>query len=339
MNKKIIFFLVFTFLFFSVFASEMKIAPFAVYDGNGSKISAPYNPSKALYNELEKHWFCGLINFSHIDERKTGIPTTIIDAHKICISENADYLIYGYLKKNESSWLCEVKLYDVSEKKIIKEFFAGDSIDHYDRFINVLCQNILFGIEEITGLNSDELKQEKTRLMELRIPASLFYWSPIDGDWGNKILGIAGVNAGIEFYPPQPEIVLNGKLIDFSARFNISWNIGMNKKNTYPLIINTLAVSLPVLFHVHINERHSLYGGFGFAYNLEFMNIKPKYENEIFLYQNVFSFETIAGYEFDLNEKVHLFSEMIFDFHMMGDGFVSVKPCLGASFDIFKERR
>lgn len=339
MNKRVICFTALLFSLVIASASEIKIAPLAVYDGDGNKTEAPYNPSKAIHDELEKRWFGGLINFSHISESKYGIPVTIIDAHKICASESADYLLYGYVKKNESSWLCEVKLYDVSEKKIIKEFFAGDSIDHYDRFINVLCQNILFGIEEITGLNKDELRQKKTRPMELRIPVSLFYWSPVDSDWGDKILGIAGVNAGIELYPPQPVIVLNGKLIAFSARFNLSWNIGINKKNTYPLVINTMAISLPVLLHVHFNERHSLYGGFGLAYNIELMSIKPKYENEKFLYQNVFSFETIAGYEFEINDKAHLFAEMAFNFHLLGDGFVSVKPCLGASFNIFKERR
>ena len=339
MNKRAICFTALLFSLVIVSASEIKIAPLAVYDGDGNKTEAPYNPSKAIHDELEKRWFGGLINFSHISESKYGIPVTIIDAHKICASESADYLIYGYLKKNESSWLCEVKLYDASGKKIIKEFFAGDSIDHYDRLINVLCQNILFGIEEITGLNKDELRQNKTRPMELRIPVSLLYWSPVDSDWGDKILGIAGVNGGLELYPPQPVIVSNGKLMDFSARFNLSWNIGINKKNTYPLVINTMAISLPVLLHVHFNERHSLYGGFGLAYNIELMSIKPKYENEKFLYQNVFSFETIAGYEFDINDKARLFAEMAFDFHLLGDGFVSVKPCLGASFNIFKERR
>lgn len=339
MNKKVICLTALLFSLVIASASEIKIAPLAVYDGDGNKTEAPYNPSKAIHDELETRWFGGLINFSHISESKYGIPVTIIDAHKICASESADYLIYGYLKKNESSWLCEVKLYDANGKKIIKEFFAGDSIDHYDRLINVLCQNILFGIEEITGLNKDELRQKKTRPMELRIPVSLFYWSPVDSDWGDKILGIAGVNAGLELYPPQPVIVSNGKLMDFSTRFNLSWNIGINKKNTYPLVINTMAISLPVLLHVHFNERHSLYGGFGLAYNIELMSIKPKYENEKFLYQNVFSFETIAGYEFDINDKARLFAEMAFDFHLLGDGFVSVKPCLGASFNIFKERR
>ena len=339
MNKRAICFTALLFSLVIASASEIKIAPLAVYDVDGNKTEAPYNPSKAIHDELEKRWFGGLINFSHISESKYGIPVTIIDAHKICASESADYLIYGYLKKNESSWLCEVKIYDTNGKKIIKEFFAGDSIDHYDRFINILCQNILFGIEEITGLNKDELRQKKTRPMELRIPVSLFYWSPVDSDWGDKILGIAGVNGDLELYPPQPVLVSNGKLIDFSARFNFSWNIGINKKNTYPLVINTIAISLPVLLHVHFNERHSLYGGFGLAYNIELMSIKPKYENENFLYQNVFSFETIAGYEFEINDKAHLFAEMDFDFHLLGDGFVSVKPCLGASFNIFKERR
>ncbi|MGN0732528.1 MAG: hypothetical protein ACI4MA_11590 [Treponema sp.] len=339
MNKRIFCFTAFLFSIVIASASEIKIAPLAVYDTRGNKAAPPFDPAKAVYEELEKHWFEGLVTFSLLAEKSHGVPLTILDANKICAEGSADYLLYGYVKKNETSWLCEIKLYSAAEKKIIKEFFASDSLEHYDRLINALCRNILYGLEEETGFNQGELKRKKTRPLELKIPASLFYWSPVDGNWGSKILGMAGASAGLELYPLQPVMVAKEKLVDLSLRLNFSWNIGMNKKDAYPLTLNTIAISLPVLLHVHFNEVHSFYGGIGFACNIELMSIWPKYEDERFLYQNVFSFETITGYELAINNAVCLFTEIIFDWHMMGDGFVSVKPCLGASFNIFKERQ
>ena len=339
MNRKFFCFIVFLFSSFTVFASEILIAPIAVYDSNGDKTSVPNTPDKAIYTELEKHWFEGLINFSCLREKNYGIPVSIIDANKICISESVDYLIYGYVKKNETSWNGEVKLYDAANKKIIKEFFASDSIEQYDRFINVLCQNVLSGIEEISGLNKNDLKKNETRLIELYIPVSLFYWTPIDSGWGSRILGIAGLSTGLEFFLPQPIMVTKGNLIDFSARFNLAWDIGINKKTSYPLILNTVEIGLPVILHLHFNEFHSLYGGLGLAYNIELMSIRPKYEDKQFLYQNVLSFETVAGYEFAPNEKIKLFSEIVFTYHMLGDGFVSIKSSIGVSFNVFKEQR
>ena len=337
MSKK---FLCLLFALFSVcraFASEIKIAPLAVFDSAGNKTSAPFNPSKAIQNELEKHWFEGLVTFSNVPQGRYGIPVSIMDANKICVEEGADYLIYGYVRKNETNWFCEVKLYGEAEKKIIKEFFASDSTDHYDRLINSLNRNILSGIEELTGVNQDEKKKEKMRAMELNIAPSLFYWTPVDRDWGNKISGIAGINGAVEFYPPQPVMTAEEKLVDFSVRFNLLWDIGINKAGVYPLVLNTVTLGLPALLHVHFDQKHSLYSGAGISYSIELMSIKPKYEDKKLLYQNVFSLEPLVGYEFNLNQKIKLFGEMIFDFHIMGDGFASVKTCLGSSFNIFRE--
>jgi len=339
MNKTAVFLILLCAIPLASFASEIKVAPFAVYDSDGNKAAPPVNPSKAVHAELEKHWFEGLVNFSRLSESEAGTPVTIIEANKICESLKADYLLYGYIKKNETSWMADIKLYDAAKKKIAKEFFASDGADHYDRMLDVLCRNILSGIEETTGLNQDELKKEKTRPMELNVATSLFYWSPIDGGWGNKILGIAGVNAGLEFYPPQPIVALNGKLIDFSAKLNLMWDIGVNKKGSYPLVINSMAISLPAFMRIHFTERHSTYVGLGLSYGIEFMSIRPKYEEKQFLHQNAFSFESTVGYEFNLNELVNLFAEITFDWHLAGDGFVSVRPGLGASFNVFKERK
>lgn len=324
---------------FISYAANIKIAPLAVYDNRGSKMSPPFNPEKAIHAELEKHWFEGLLHFASIAKDKYGIPVTIIDAHKICESESIDYLLYGYIKKNEANWFSEIKFYDASKKKVIKEFFASDDTEHYERMIDNLKKNILYGIEEITGLNQNELREEKTRAIELNIPASIFYWSPIDVNWGDKVLGIAGINIGLEFYPPQPVLVFNGKLIDLSARFNLLWNIGINKENTFPLIFNTIAISFPIIWHVHFNTMHSVYAGIGLAYEIEFMKIQPKYEDKQFFYQNIFSLKTPVGYELTLNEIIKFFVEITFDYHLTGDGFISIEPGLGVSFNVFKERK
>ena len=68
------------------------------------------------------------------------------------------------------------------------------------------------------------------------------------------------------------------------------------------------------------------------------MNIRPKYEDEKFLYQNVFSLEAVAGYEFAVNRNVSIFTEIVFDWQLSDGGCVSVKPTVGASFSIYKEK-
>lgn len=324
---------------FLTFATEIKVAPLAVYDMNGNKTTLPSDPAKEIYAELEKLWTGGLVHFSRLDESKCGIPVTIIEANKISVSENADYLIYGYVKKNETNYLAEIKFYSTNEKKIVTEFFASDSSGHYERMLAFLSGNIVEGIKEISGINHFELQEKKTRPTELRIPVSAFYWNPIDNKWGSKILGIAGASTGLEFYPRQPVSIKKGKLIDFSTRLDVSWAFGKNKRDAYPLKLNMVTISLPVLVHVHFDEDHSIYAGFGFAYNSELMNITPKYEGEQFNFQNVFSFENIIGYEFRINKTVSLFAEVIFGYHMIDSGFVTVKPCIGTTFNVFKERR
>lgn len=337
MNRFLLGFILIPILTVTSFASEIMIAPLAVYDGNGDRTVPPSNPSETIRKELDRHWFEGLLNFSCPNESKVSVPVTVVDANRVCITESSDYLLYGYIKKNENSWQAEIKMFSASERKIIKEFFAGDSIEHYDRMLNDLCRNILYGIEEITGLNKDQIREENTREMELNIPASIFYWNPIDNGWGGKILGIAGLSAGADFYPVQKIKIKNGKLVDYSLRLNLAWDIGVNKKETYPLVINSISIALPFLVHAHLDERHTFYGGTGFGYEAEFMSIRPKYEGKKILYQNVFLLETIFGYEYNFNEFINLYTEMAVDNHLMGDGFVAIKTCFGVSFKIYKK--
>lgn len=339
MNKKI-FILFFLMTVGSIgFSTEIIISDIAMYDVEGKKLDLLDSPSKLIYEKLNKHWFEGLIHFTYLPEKTYGIPYTVIDANKICTLENKELIVYGYIKQNENNWFIELKLYDNTKKCVIDEFYASDGIEQFDRLITVISNNILSGLENLTGINQDEIKNEKMRPLELRFPASLFYWTPIDAKWSKKLLGIAGINAGLEFYPPFPNLVVKEMLINFSGRFNISWDCAVNQKDIYPLFLNNISISIPTFAHIHFTTKHSFYLGIGFSYELELMSIKPKYEEKQLFYQNIFSFENIAGYEFTLNENVNLFSEITVDYHIANDSFISIKPTFGASFNLYKEQR
>jgi len=339
MNKKVLLILFIVTSIPKLFSTEIRLAPFAVYDSGGNKIKSPLNPSKIIYEDLVNNWFEGMVLFSYADEEKYGIPVTIVDANKICISERVDYLLYGYIKKNDTSWLAEIKLYDATDKKIKKEFFASDDIEHYERMLKILSSNILSGIEELAGINPNEIGQKQSKTTEVRIPISLFYWSPIDSSWNKKILGLGGINAAVEIFPATPKFVAINKLFDFSIRANLSWDIAINQKDAYSLILNSVAIGFPLFIHMHFNQQHSIYTGLGVMYEIELLNIRPKYEQTQLLYQNIILLETTVGYSFNINKALNIYSEIDFDFHLAKDGFVSIKPCLGLSARISKEHK
>lgn len=336
MNKKKILFISLLLSSSLFFASEILVAPLAVYDSAGDRITSLNNPSKEIFTELEKHWFEGLLKFSFLSEAKYGEPLSVLDANKICSVEGKDYILYGFIKKYDSSFYADVKLYCLEEKKVVNEFFSSDDINHFERMMKILCGNILDGIEDLTGFNQDELIKENYHDLELRIPSSLYYWSPIDGKWNKRILGLVGVNTGVELFPPLPNLVIYGMKLDFSARFNLSWSIAANQMDTFPLVLNNISVSFPLIAYLHFNDTHCVYHGAGFGYELELMSIRPKYENTRFSYQNVFYAELVVGYELKLNETVNLFSEIEFDIQFAKGGFVSIKPAIGASFNIYR---
>lgn len=338
MNKKIIALLLLYFSFTKLFAAKMAITPFIIYENAGKKINFDHNPAETIFIELEQYWFEGLLGFSYFSEKNYGLVYTLMDANATCSAENQDYLLYGFVQKNETNWFADVKLYDASKKKLIKEFYSSDDIEHYNRFIENLIRNIIDGLLDITGLSKEEKIKEEQRPMELKLPVSAYYWSPINEKWNRKIIGTAGIKIGADFYPSQKKKIFNSKLIDISIMPKFEWNYGLNHKDVYKLSLNTISIGAPLLFHIHFDNIHTVYTGAGFNYEIELMSIVPKYEEKKFLYQNIFSVEITAGYDFHLNELLELIAETTFDFHLGKSEFVSIKPALGVSFNLFKGR-
>lgn len=331
MNKRIVLLIVFL-LSFSVSAVEFGIAPFIIYDGEGMKISLNSVPSDNVYKQLTEKWLDGLIDFHKVNSEKTGDIYTVIDAYKVCTTEGYDYIIYGFIEKKEDCYFSNLKIYSSSEKKNIKNFYCSDDIEHYERLMNNLSLNVLQGIEEITGISELKEKQNKYRDFEMKVPLSIFYWSPLGNEWDQRVLGICGVNTGLEIYPPLPVKVMKSKLYDVSIKFNVDWSYGVNQPNYYALYLNSLTIVLPVIVHVHYNPKISAYFGCGFGYGLDMVLITPKYEDEKFVLQNILIFETVAGCEFNINSLIDLFCEIDLHIRFKENTYFELCPKIGVNF-------
>lgn len=321
-----------------IFAEKMALCQVICYDQNSEKIECDTDFENVFYKTLEQEWFSGLISFVKLDAFDFGDIYTVLDANKACSAGNFDFILYGFVQKNENFWYGNLKLYSASTKKIEKEFFASDDIFNLQRFINVLSGNIVSGIYEITGITASEEKPSDLSPFKINIPLDVFYWNPICEKWNKVYTGIAGGTLGIDFIPPQKKLIIFKHLIYFSLGMDFSYNFAIGKENSYPLNLYSVQVLTPVLLHVDFYENHSVFIKAAHYYEMEFLDVVEKYEEEEFHFQNMAGVQVGFGYEFTAAKFLKFYAKTDFDFHFSKDNFCDVKVGLGAKFMIYNGR-
>lgn len=319
-----------------IFSDSIHIAPIVCFDETGKKIELNINPNESLYDLLEKYYFNGLIVFNAASEKKTGSVTSILEAERLCNISNCDYVIYGYFQRNENSWYGNLRLYSKTQKKIVKDFFASDSIENYERMLRIFEDHIVDYCKELLGISDEDIITNKTRSCEIRIPASLFYWSPITEKWNDVYTGVIGVKAGVEIFPPINNYVFHSMCMNYSAQLRLSYAYGFGVQDNYPLNYHEIKIETPVIVHLHFDKYNSIYLGTGVSNEFQLMQIQEHYKDEELYYQNMFGYFGITGYEFTLNELLSIYSEVQFESHFSDDKYLAIKPSLGVVFRINK---
>lgn len=310
------------------FCDSVLIVPFAVYDYNNVIVKLEESPEERVFEELHFYNFGGLIDFRYEGNKYPSVYT-ITDANKVCSVGNSDYALYGYIQKNENSWYGNLKLYDYSKKKIVKEFFASDDLCSYDRFLSVLCKNILSGLEEISGYMYETTENMNYKSFNLGIGVGISYWSPVTVNWLNAITGIGGGQLDLKMFIPHKRIGNNKIEFDFSIDLRANYSYGFGKEGMYPLNFHIVQVALPLIGYMKIDGRNNLYAGAGLFFEYDYLDIIERYSDRASHYQNLYGLEGIIGYQFEVNSKVHMFCDTIVDFHFCNDSYISVRPGLG----------
>lgn len=336
------FMLLFVFLISNLgvlFAQNAIVAPIVYYDKNSQKVDITENPNEKLFSILEKYWLEGLVGFVKATENEYGMVNSSVDAQRLCNIIGEQYIVYGFIQQNENSWFGDLKLYDGEKRRIIDEFFVMDSINQYERFIGTLADRVLDGFSDLLGLTQKQIVSAKKRPLEIRIPMSGFYWSPLGKKWNETYMGLGGGNLGIEFFPPLKDNTIKSLRYDFSGQIRGAYLQGRNVDNAYPFDIKKIAVSLPLLAHIYFSAYNGLYLGGGVSYTYEILDITEKYESPKTMTQTFMTALGIAGYELSVCDWFKIFTDVEFDFHISDDRYVEVRPTLGFSFSLYRGER
>ena len=326
---------VFSLCLFHIFSETVLASQLLVYDRESNVLQLKEKPMDIIYEKLSEYWLEGLITYKKVSERDVGEVYNTIDANRACSLENADYILFGYLKKNESYWSGNIKLYSFSEKKVIREFFASDDINHYERILENFSSKILEGLQAETGLRNAKYLEKDEKSREGRLPVSVYYWSPVDSEWSEKMLGLCGCEVGFELFPTQPKMTFGKILYDYSIRPYLSYSYGKEKDGSYPLNYHAITMGTFLFLHFHFDQKNAVYAGPGLYYEVELMSVVEKYEDEKLYFQNMFGSEFLVGYETSLSESLNFFTEIRGDFHLNDDRYFALKPVIGLSVKLF----
>ena len=324
------------FMLWKAGADTVYIAPIVCYTADNRKEEQLENPNEIIEKALNRYLFGGLIKFEALSENDYGNVASVTDAARICtVSENR-YVIYGYIRLNDVSWTGELRLYDHTENKVVQNFFAADDIEHYDRFLSVFVDRIVAYFNVFLGFEKDDRTLKSLRPFEIRLPFGLSYWSPIEGDWNERLLGIVGCDIGVEFFPRMKKFLWRDMSVEFSFAVTVGYKLGIGNPSAYKGGYHAFSISSPLMCYLCIHDPHSIYIGFGPMYELDILAVDKKYEKTATYVQNQFGAIMYMGYRYQITEEWSLFTNIEFDAHFTRDSFTVIKPNFGASYRLHR---
>lgn len=328
----VVFLLFFTQSIFS--AEKVYITDILCFDSKGQRYSLLQNPAIQIKKQLMEKYYDGLIEFENVHVQKIGEISSALDASKACITLGCQYLMYGYVRKNTNSWEAEVKLFNKDSNSIIYSFFASDDINHYDRLLTNLSINIYEYYIDQFNIKDKEKEIEQKRQFELRLPVFIEYWTPLFSEWNDVLVGVIGLNMGLEFYPSMKKSVFKNHVYDYSFRPNLEYKIGLGRKTKYNATLNTFSFSLPIFINIYNSEQSIFKLGMGLSYEFAILNIVQKYDDAVIEIQNQGGVECIFGYEYKINNNWSFMAENMITIPLLEKSFLQYKMNLGFSYSI-----
>ncbi len=337
--KKLIFIAVLIFSSLCAYSEKIALFEIAVYDNEGKNVQTLKRVGSDIEKKLSDMWFDNRLSFETISREKSGLVVSSFDALRVCRINDIQYAVYGYVKKTDVNYFAEIKIYDAASEKILYTVFESDDLKNYDRLINGISEKIAVYFIDMLEIKTEKQLEEEKHPLQFDLPFSLNYWAPLDDEWSKVLLGVIGVNAGIDFYPEFNVLIRNNRKIDFNFRFELGYKFGMGNPSYYSAFYHSVSAFAPVIMNWHLNDRNCLSFGFGPLYQFTVAQIEKKYEDPSSFMQNEAGLGALFSYNYKLNEKWKLSFELEGDLYFTDRSFFVLKPKIGAVWNFYKKNR
>lgn len=274
------------------------------------------------------------LQFNRLRDNRISPPQSLTDAVTVCRNEQIEYLLYGYLTRRTHSLQMEIRLFDYNNRQIMQSFFQMDDSSNYDRLIDDMALKIMIFIGDTFNI---EIIPEKIVMTRISIPASLGYWTPIDRNWVDVMVGTAVIGSGFELIPRDTLFMFRGKSCYLSTGVDVKYRLGIGNPARYEVANHTFYFTLPLKLNLVLSNQHEISTGLGFVYFLEFFSMTEKYDiSRDYVFSNI-GFNFNLGYRFVLNDVYSLFFRSDFDFLINDNSLITFSPVVGVNIKVYSK--
>ena len=231
-------------------AEEIYVAPFLFVDGGNEDYVLDQDFQEAFVKELNKKK-----SLLQVEIKKTNDKTEVrsrYDALSLCKRAKIAYLLYGWIKKTEYVYECEIRLFDGEGRKNIYTIYNKDEVGDREKFIENASEKIIEKLRELFYI-----PEKEDTFTTINVHTGIGYWLFTNKAWANHITGTIKLSNGFEVIPVNLVGYAKTAKLCFSVGLNLDYLVGVNKKDTLPCYLNTINTNLFTNAYFTIHDIHN----------------------------------------------------------------------------------
>ena len=337
MNKRLLLISIFIMSGVILYGLEaVYVAPFYYIDEVNDEVHPNNEYHKMLMQKMKKAGTGLDIKFSQVPlSHGVNPPKSLTEAIRLCNDKHADYLLYGYIASRDYTIYAELKFIDYERRGITRIFYSVDDLENVDRLMEDLAAKIIAFLEETFYMGS---YREVQKYSEWWSYVNFGYWTPVENDWLNLLIGTGTVDFGIVFYPTDRLCLWGAFPVKLSIGLELSYQFGLGNPERYKAYDHIIIIGLPFRIHFTINDIHDLSGGVGLLYRLDLLQFQDNFDDSKLLPYTSLGASFLLGYSIRIREFIAINADNRFDFLFNYDkAFISYSLRLGLNFRLSKK--